>query len=87
MAKKRQAPTKICPECSTPMHAATRQCPTCGHQFAAKKSAKKKVAKAKKGAKRPAGDFKQQLTAERGRLLAEQEQMQERLNAIETLLR
>lgn len=29
------APTKVCPECSSIVHAAVRECPDCGHQFPA----------------------------------------------------
>jgi len=28
-----EAPTKICPECNSIVHAAVRHCPDCGHEF------------------------------------------------------
>ncbi|MFV1965284.1 MAG: hypothetical protein ACC628_07660 [Pirellulaceae bacterium] len=67
-------PLTKCPECGT-SHAATVAKCTCGHVFAAKRSAARKLA-----------GLKQNLMAEKAALEEKMEQLQRRLEAIAILL-
>ena len=74
---------KACPECSTVVGVRTGVCPNCQHAFEKKDKAAPKTKAA------PADDFKSRLITERDNLeglLANRDQLEKRLQAINDLL-